>query len=290
MLTTGFFPSSQLFHADAVMAGVFLYPYLFFVGIICFSFFLCVLLRSLAFRSAEIKAMERLGKIEQSSLLNSLQRFFRELSCSFQPSDEELQAQQKALELEHLQQQDADATAFGKRTASDQQADFELLQAIEQKERRRRERPLKVVELPADVVTSALSDEQYAALPDEVRLFANQEVASFVDRFRLLVMQFRLGSGDIVSLLQQLENDTYKELSTLSREVAQQEGHLQHELSVYTSRIVNGQQRLTGYIKFLEQALQDREEELQLQFQELKLIETKLEEDKHAAERYRKKP
>lgn len=289
MLTTGFFPLSQLFHADAAMAGTFVYPYLFFIGTICFSFFLCVLLRSLAFRSAEIKAMEKIGKVEQSSLLKSLQLFFQELSCRFQPSDEELEAQQKALEVEHLQQEDADATAFGKKTASDQQAEFELLRVTEQSERKRRERPLKVVEQPPDVVTSALSDEQYAALPGEVHFFANQEVASFVDRFRLLAMQFRLGSGDVVSLLQQLENDAYKELSTLSREVAQQEGHLQHELSVYTSRVVNGQQRLTGYIKFLEQALQDREEELQLQLQELKLIETKFEDEKQAAERYRKK-
>ncbi|CDJ48140.1 hypothetical protein EBH_0019300 [Eimeria brunetti] len=272
--------------ADTIMAGAFIFPYLFFMGIICFSFFLCVLLRSLAFCSAEIKAMERLGKVEQCSLLKSLQVFLQELSCRFQPSHEELQAQEKALELEHLQEEGG-ATVF-EGTASDQQADFELLRAIEQNERKRREAPLKVVELPPDVVTSALSDEQYAALPDEVHFFANQEVASFVDRFRLLVMQLRLGSGDVVSLLQQLENDVYKELSTLSREVAQQEGHLQHELSVYSSRVVNGQQRLTGYIKFLEQALQDRQEELQLQLQELKLIETKFEDEKHAAERYRK--
>ncbi|CDJ36953.1 hypothetical protein ETH_00004730 [Eimeria tenella] len=286
MLTTGFFPLSQLFQSDAFMAGVFVFPYLFFMGIICFSFSLCVLLRSLAHRSAEIQAMERLGKIEQRPLLKSLQLFLQELSCNFQPSQEEIQAQQKELELEHLQQQEDEATAFGKKTASDQKADFEVLQMIEAIERRRREMPLKVVDLPPDVITSALSDDQYAALPDEVRSFANQEAALFVDRFRKLAIQFQLGSGDVVSLLQQLENDAYVELWALAHEVAQQEGHLQHELSVYTSHVINGQQRLLGYIKFLEQALQDKEEELQLQLQELRLLEIKVEDEKQAAERY----
>ncbi|OEH79303.1 hypothetical protein cyc_05964 [Cyclospora cayetanensis] len=284
LLSMGYFPLSELFEADAGMAGAFIFPYLFFMGIICFSLFLCVLLRSLAYRSAEIKAMERLGKVEERSVLRSLQLFLQELCCIFQPPAD-MQANQQDFELP-LQEEE---TAFGKRTASDQEADLILLEKIGQAERRRRERPIKVVELPPDVVTSALSDEQYANLPEEARLFAQTEVASFVDRFRLMATQLRLGNGDIVTLLQKLENEAYTELSTLAREVAQQEGHLQHELSVYTSRIVEGQKRLTAYIKFLEQALQDREDELQLQQQELKLLETKFEDQQEAAERYGRK-
>lgn len=288
LLTIGYFPLSELFQADAGMAGTFIFPYLFFVGIICFSFFLCVLLRSLAYRTAEIKAMERLGKVENRPVLKSLQLFFQELTCSYQATREEMQEQQKELELQQLQEQEKEATAFGKRTASDQWDDLNELEKIERAERKRRERPLNVAELPPDVVTSALSDEQYAALPEEARIFANQEVASFVDRFRLMATQFRLGNGDIVSLVQQLESKVYTELSILSREVAQQEGHLQHELSVYTAKVVGGQQRLEAYIKFLEQALQDKEDELKLQRQELKLLETKFEDEKQAAERYRR--
>ncbi|KAL8433854.1 hypothetical protein ACSSS7_003570 [Eimeria intestinalis] len=286
LLTMGYFPLSQLFHADAVMAGALIFPYLFFVGIVCFSFFLCVIVRSLAYRTAEIKAMEKLGKTENPSLLKSLQMFFRELSCNFQPTTDVIRKHQKAVELQRLQQQEMEATAFGKRTDSDQENDFCILQQIEELERKRRERPLKVTAMPPDVVTSALSDEQYAALPQEVRLFANQEVAAFVDRFRLMMTQLKLGSGDVVTLLQQLENEAYKELLAISRDVAQQEGHLQHELSVYTSQVVGGQQRLMAYIKFLEQALQDREEELQLQLQELKVLESKLEDERQEAGRY----
>ncbi|KAL8275141.1 hypothetical protein Esti_000891 [Eimeria stiedai] len=230
--------------------------------------------------------MEKLGKTENPSLLTSLQMFVRELSCNFQPTVDVIRKHQKAVELQRLQQKEMEATAFGKRTDSDQEDDLCVLQQIEEAERKRRERPLKVTEMPPDVVTSALSDEQYAALPQEVRLFANHEVAAFVDRFRLMMTQLKLGSGDVVTLLQQLENEAYKELLDVSRDVAQQEGHLQHELSVYTSQVVGGQQRLMAYIKFLEQALQDREEELQLQRQELKLLESKLEDERQEAERY----
>ncbi|KAL8425832.1 hypothetical protein Efla_004331 [Eimeria flavescens] len=170
--------------------------------------------------------MERLGKIENRPLMESLLLFFRELSCNFRPTEELIQQQEKELELQHLQQQEEQATAFGKPTDSDQEEDFRALEQIERTERKRRERPLKVAEMPPDVVTSALSDEQYAVLPKEARHFANEEV-------------------------------------------------------------VSGQQRLTAYIKFLEQALQDREEELQVQRQELGLIESRMQDDKEG--RYRRK-
>ncbi|CDI87402.1 hypothetical protein, conserved [Eimeria praecox] len=274
MLTTGFFPLSQLFHADAVIAGAFVFPYLFFMGVICFSFFLCVLLRSLAFRSAEIKTMEKLGKIAHRSVLESLQLFFAELMCNFGSKKAALQ-QEKQQELESLEQHEDAITHIGRATVTKQQD--KTAQLINTEERRRREKPLKVVELPPDVVTSALSDEQYAALPEEVRLYAAQEVALFIDRFRMMVTQLRLGSGSMVSLLQQMESETYAELSALSRDVAQQEGHLRHELSVYASQVVNGQQRLTAYIKYIEKALKDREEELQLQRRELEILESRVE-------------
>ena len=276
MLTTGFFPLSQLFHADAVTAGAFLFPYLFFMGIICFSFFLCVLLRSLAFRSAEIKAMERLGKISHRSALESAQLFFAELLCKFGSKGAVVHHQQKMVEVEGLRQLDDTILHRGKSTTREQQDKAGALRKIEEAERRQREKPLKVVELPPDVVTTALSDEQYAALPNEIRSYAAQEVALFVDRFRMMATQLSLGSGNMVSLLQQLENETHAELSRLSREVAQQEGHLRHELSVYATQVVNGQQRLTAYIKYVEKALQDREEELQIQKQELEILESRM--------------
>ncbi|CDJ48142.1 hypothetical protein, conserved [Eimeria brunetti] len=279
MLTTGFFPLSQLFQADAIMAGAFIFPYLFFMGIICFSFFLCVLLRSLAFRSAELKAMERLGKIEHRSVLESVQLFFSELMCRLGSKKTRLQQRRKQEDRESLNLHEDTITNFGKLAANEQQNMVEELRKVEEAERRRREKPLKVVEMPPDVVTSALSDEQYASLPDEVRSYAAQEVAFFVDRFRMMATQLSVGCGNVVSLLQQVESETYAELSRLSREVAQQEGHLRHELSVYASHVVNGQQRLTAYIKYIEKALQDRQEELQLQKRELEILESRMEDD-----------
>ncbi|CDJ35858.1 uncharacterized protein EMH_0038000 [Eimeria mitis] len=275
MLTTGFYPLSQLFHANGLIAGAFVFPYLFFMGVICFSFFLCVLLRSLAFRSAEIKEMERLGKIEHRSLLESVRIFFAGLLCKF--------GSKKAVQQQ--QQEQEDSMNFGRATATEQQDEADELRKIQEAGRRRREKPLKVVELPPDVVTSALSDEQYAALPDEVRVYAAQEAAFFIDRFRTMATQLSLGSGNMVSLLHQLENETYTEVFRLSHEVAQQEGHLRHELSVYTSQVVNGQQRLTAYIKYIEKALQDREGELQLQKRELNILESRMEGDLQETDR-----
>ncbi|CDJ36956.1 hypothetical protein, conserved [Eimeria tenella] len=286
MLTTGFFPLSQLFQSDALMAGAFVFPYLFFMGIICFSLFLSVLLRSLAYRSAEIRAMERLQKIEHRSVLRSAKLFFEELMCNFRVRKEILEEQQKEIQLKHLQEQANAATDFRKRIATERQDSSAELRKSEEAERKRREKPLKVVELPPDVVTSALSDAQYAALPEDIRFFANQEAVLFVDRFRAMATQLKLSSGNIVSLLHQLENEAYTELLKLSREVAQQEGHLRHEASVYTSQVGTGQQRLTAYAKYVEKALQEREEELQLQEHELKLLEARMEGDLQEAERY----
>lgn len=276
MLTTGFFPLSQLFHADAIVAGAFIFPYLFFMGVICFSFFLCVLLRSLASRAAEIKAMERLGKVADRSVLESAQLFFAELFCRLGSKRARVQRQQQMQEQQRLKLQEDSNVHFGSATPTDKQENIAEVLKQEDAERRRREKPLKVVELPHDVVTSALSDEQYAALPEEVRLYAAQEAAFFIDRFRMMATQMSLGSGNIVSLLQQLESEAYAELSRLSRDVAQQEGHLRHELSVYASQVVSGQQRLTAYIKYIEKALKDREEELQLQQREVELLESRM--------------
>ncbi|KAL8453385.1 hypothetical protein Emed_000884 [Eimeria media] len=275
LLTMGYFPLSQLFLADAVMAGTVIFPYLFFVGIVCFSFFLCVILRSLAYRSAEIKAMERLDKTETPSLLNSLLTFFRELMCCRQQTRGEVRKHQESVELEHLQQKEMLASHLGEHTDNEQEGGFSTLSQLkEELERKRRERPLKVTEMPSDVLTTTFSDQQYAALPQEIRLFASQEVAFFVDRFRFLMTQLKLAE-DVTTFLQKLGDEVYSELSTLSREVARQEGHLRHELSIYTSQSVRAQERLSAYIKFLEQALQKKEEELQFLKQELEVFQTK---------------
>ncbi|OEH77876.1 hypothetical protein cyc_07631 [Cyclospora cayetanensis] len=274
-LTTGYFSLSELFQADAVMAGGFLFPYLFFMGIICFSCFVCVLLRSLACRSVEIKTLEKLGQIEETSILQSVLLFFHELICHFRSTKQELEGEAEKRRVERLKQKENGEAAFGKRTSSDQDRTVNEWRTLEKLERERRERPLKVLELPIDVITSSLSDEQYLGLPNEVRLFARHEVALFVDRFRLMATQLNLGCTDILPLVQQFENNAYTEMSSLSREVQQQEGRLQHELSVYTTKVVSGQERLETYIKFVEKALQEREEELKLEQQELELIESK---------------
>lgn len=283
LLTLGYFPLSLLFHADSAMAGAFIFPYLFFMGVGCFSFFLCVLRRSLAYRTAEIKAMERLGRIEKFSVLGSLRQFFVKLfTCRSKRKVGKL----PELELQQVQQQDEENANFENRTGG-YQAELLIEQdKIRQQEIRRREMPLKVADLPPNVVTSVLSDEQYAALPEEVQLFAKQEAAAFVDRFRLATTQFNLGGGDITALLQQLADNTYNELSTLSRNVAEQEGHLQHELSVYSTRVIIGQQKITNYISTLEQGLQNKEQELQIQQQELKLLEAKFKDAEQDGSRY----
>ncbi|KAL8440046.1 hypothetical protein Efla_004030 [Eimeria flavescens] len=281
LLTMGYFPLSQLFLANAFLAGAFIFPYLFFVGIICSSFFLCVLLRSLAYRSAEIKAMERLGKIENRPIMASLRLFFRELLCKCWPTEDQSQQQRGQQELQHLQHEEA-VLAFGNRADSEHRDGVfssELPGKVERNgnpEKEHRERPLKVVEIPPDAVTSFLSDEQYASLPEGARLFANQEVAAFVDRFRLLMTRLKLSSGNVDSFLKQLDEKAFSDLLTLSRDVAGQEGHLQHALSVYASQVVGGQQKLEAYINFLEQALQNKEEALRLLELQLNLAEREL--------------
>ncbi|XP_026194279.1 uncharacterized protein LOC34623561 [Cyclospora cayetanensis] len=287
-LTTGYFSLSELFQADAVMAGGFLFPYLFFMGIICFSCFVCVLLRSLACRSVEIKTLEKLGQIEETSILQSVLLFFHELICHFRSTKQELEGEAEKRRVERLKQKENGEAAFGKRTSSDQDRTVNEWRTLEKLERERRERPLKVLELPIDVITSSLSDEQYLGLPNEVRLFARHEVALFVDRFRLMATQLNLGCTDILPLVQQFENNAYTEMSSLSREVQQQEGRLQHELSVYTTKVVSGQERLETYIKFVEKALQEREEELKLEQQELELIESKCKDEQQETEKYGK--
>lgn len=273
MMTVGYFPVSELFAANPIMAGGFIFPYLYSITVVSSCFFLSVILRSLEHRDVEIRTMERFGKIEDRTLYMSFKLFARELfCCQFRKTSTQVQEDAardaETKRIQELQEVEQNATAFGRRTESDDEVDMLVLQNIEGAERRQRERPLPVVSLPGDVVTTVLSDEQYSSLPEAAKIFAEIEASSLVDRFRRFHTQLSLCRGDISTLLRDIEGDVYSELLRLSKEVMVQEGHLQHQLSVYNAQVVVEQQRLATYSKFLEQALWDKEQELEICQQE----------------------
>ncbi|PFH38239.1 hypothetical protein BESB_005800 [Besnoitia besnoiti] len=273
LLLLGSFPLSDLFRANGSVAAIVVYPFLFLVNLIFLSLFLSVLLRSFAARLGEVESAEALLARPPRTLMQSVRLFFKELVCQFEapaaaPAARTPPAAEAGEEEESLDE-------------------FAVVQEIDEAARKRRNKPLKVIEVPKEIVTTQLTDEQWIKLPPKVREWAAVEAGEFADLFRQLFVQSELAGEKKVGFIQQTEKKFFEKISVLAKEVEQQEAHLGHRLAVYKNNIRIEQDKLANYTTYLEQALDERQRELEMLRRELELIKTRAEERKQEADRRR---
>ncbi|PHJ19333.1 polycystin cation channel protein [Cystoisospora suis] len=291
LMLLGCFSISDLFSANKPVAGIVIFPYLFIVGVVSFGCFLAVLLRSFVTRLGEVETAEALlnarGDNPPRSLSESFRLFLDELLCrSSTPSpssppptgggDQGREGEQGGGEYDNTNKYDAESVD-----------EFEIMKDIDEQARKRRNKPLKVAELPKEVFTTQLTDEQWSKLAPRVREWAVYEVGEFIDVFRKLETQSNLAGTKKLPFIQQTEKAFYEKVISLDKETQQQESHLSHRLAVYKNQVLVEQEKIANYTRYLEQALDDRQRELEMLRREFDLLQTKAEELKEEEERRR---
>lgn len=306
LLLLGCFSISDLFAANRPVAGMIIFPYLFMVGVVCLGCFLAVLLRSFVARLGEVETAEAFlsaatGDCPPRTLSESLLLFLRELTCrasdhrhastpaSSSPpggggaGGEDNRAGQDG--REGGGEEGGGVSNYNYDTESVDE--FGIMQEIDEKERKRRNKPIKVAEIPKEVFTTQLTDDQWNKLPPKVREWALYEVGEFIDVFRKLEIQSNLAGTRKLLFIQQTEKTFYEKVLALDKETQQQEAHLSHRLAVYKNQVLVEQEKISNYTRYLEQALDDRQRELEMLRREFDLIQTKAEEMKEEEERRR---